>query len=444
MAESLRLGDHCEKIGSGATPRGGKETYSDDGPIALIRSQNVRNERFLRSGLAYISDEQAAQLQNVVVQEGDILLNITGDSVARACQVDSTVLPARVNQHVAIIRTKQDQIDPRFLRYHLVSPAMQSHMLGLAAAGATRNALTKSMIEGLPVPSWPIKYQVAIGSILGAIDDKIELNRRMNETLEAMARAIFKDWFVDFGPTRAKMEGGGPYLSEDIWSLFPNRLESDGTPRGWEITTVGAITHRITKGTTPTSEQVNAATDSASINFLRVNNLSEDGTLSLKNTVQIAQSLHEGVLRRSVLEQDDLLYSIAGTIGRVAKIPRDVLPANVNQAIAIIRPNAELVPPNFLWLWLTDFGFQGTLHSKIVQAVQANLSLGTLSEAPILVPPREIISSLMAPIDALLNRKDHNERESRALTSIRDLLLPKLMSGEVRVKDAEKIVGEAR
>jgi type I restriction enzyme, S subunit len=94
MTETLRLGDHCVKIGSGATPRGGKEVYLDNGPIALIRSQNIHNNYFSRDGLAFISHEQAAQLQNVEVKEGDVLLNITGDSVARVCQVDNAVLPA--------------------------------------------------------------------------------------------------------------------------------------------------------------------------------------------------------------------------------------------------------------------------------------------------------------------------------------------------------------
>src|SRR5690606_17552184 len=104
MPEFLRLGDHCLKIGSGATPRGGKDTYLSSGPYALIRSQNVHNAGFSAAGLAFISEAQAQQLRNVEVIADDVLLNITGDSVARACQVDPDVLPARVNQHVAIIR----------------------------------------------------------------------------------------------------------------------------------------------------------------------------------------------------------------------------------------------------------------------------------------------------------------------------------------------------
>ncbi len=102
---SVRLGDCCEKIGSGATPRGGGEVYLAAGRVSLIRSQNVHNNRFHRDGLVYLTEEHATGLSNVEVRFGDVLLNITGDSVARCCQVPGNVLPARVNQHVAIIRT---------------------------------------------------------------------------------------------------------------------------------------------------------------------------------------------------------------------------------------------------------------------------------------------------------------------------------------------------
>ncbi len=148
-----RLGDVCTKIGSGATPRGGSGVYLDHGKTALIRSQNVYNDGFHHNGLVYLTGLHADQLANVEVESDDILLNITGDSVARACQVDPGVLPARVNQHVAIIRADPEKLWPRYLRFYLVSPAMQTYMLQIAGAGATRNALTKGMIESFGVPS---------------------------------------------------------------------------------------------------------------------------------------------------------------------------------------------------------------------------------------------------------------------------------------------------
>jgi type I restriction enzyme S subunit len=242
----IRLGNVCSKIGSGATPRGGGSVYLDQGEFALIRSQNVYNHGFHHDGLAYLSQQHADELSNVEVQKGDVLLNITGDSVARSCQVDPEILPARVNQHVAIIRPDPKKLAPRFLRYYLVSPTMQSRMLSLAGAGATRNALTKGMIEAfeLEAPTNVVEQQ-AIACILGALDDKIELNRRRNRTLEAMARTIFQSWFVDFDPVRAKAAGGKPAgLSKEIAALFPASFEESSLgeiPKGWRAGTVGDV-----------------------------------------------------------------------------------------------------------------------------------------------------------------------------------------------------------
>lgn len=137
-----------DKIGSGATPRGGKEVYQDEG-IALIRSQNVYDSLFVWEGLARISDEAAAQLKGVTVQAGDVLLNITGASILRTCVVVPDVLPARVNQHVAIIRAKAG-VPPQFLHQHLLLPQTKDFLLGLNA-GASREAITKAHIESLEV-----------------------------------------------------------------------------------------------------------------------------------------------------------------------------------------------------------------------------------------------------------------------------------------------------
>ena len=147
----VRLGDVCTKIGSGATPRGGSDVYLGEGAYTLIRSQNIYNDGFHHNGLVYIDEKHAAALENVEILKGDVLLNITGDSVARVCQVDPEILPARVNQHVAIIRPDPEKLNPRFLRYFLLSPELQTKLLSWAGSGGTRNALTKGMIESLEV-----------------------------------------------------------------------------------------------------------------------------------------------------------------------------------------------------------------------------------------------------------------------------------------------------
>lgn len=177
-----KLVDICTKIGSGATPRGGKKAYCDKG-ISLVRSQNVLDLTFSNNGLAFINDKQAEKLNNVEVLDGDILLNITGDSVARACIMDSDFLPARVNQHVAIIRGKSDYVVNRYLLYFL--QWRKEYLLQLASAGATRNALTKGMIEQLEIDLPFLSEQKKIAALMGGIDDKIAINNKINKNLAA-------------------------------------------------------------------------------------------------------------------------------------------------------------------------------------------------------------------------------------------------------------------
>lgn len=157
--EVKKLGELCSKIGSGATPRGGNESYKDEG-ISLIRSLNVYNNEFRRKDLAYIDDEQAAALSNVTLLENDVLLNITGASVARCCIVPSDLLPARVNQHVCIIRPLDNVLVTIFLNKVLTNISYQIRLLALARSkGATREALPKSVVDSLLVPLPPLPLQ---------------------------------------------------------------------------------------------------------------------------------------------------------------------------------------------------------------------------------------------------------------------------------------------
>lgn len=155
-----RLKFATSKIGSGSTPRGGNDSYKASG-ISLIRSMNVYDGEFRHTGLAFIDDVQAQKLANVAVQKDDVLLNITGASVARCSIVDESILPARVNQHVSIIRPTSE-LNPHFLQAYLISPATKSKLLFNSGGGATREAITKSMIENLEVPIPDIKVQERI------------------------------------------------------------------------------------------------------------------------------------------------------------------------------------------------------------------------------------------------------------------------------------------
>ena len=172
--EVKKLKNITSKIGSGATPKGGNESYKDEG-ISLIRSLNVHNNLFVYKDLAHIDEEQADALKNVVVEDGDVLLNITGASVARCCVIPNDVLPARVNQHVAIIRPKElgNNI---FICYQFTSNAYQQELLSIGKSnGATREALTKGQLEELDIIMPPLALQQEFADKIEAIEKQKEL-----------------------------------------------------------------------------------------------------------------------------------------------------------------------------------------------------------------------------------------------------------------------------
>jgi type I restriction enzyme S subunit len=343
-----------------------------------------------------------------------------------------------LGQRLFGIRTNKSKLFGRFLFYALKSEPVFNDLTS-RATGTTVQGIRQSELRRVQIPVPPLAEQKAIAAVLGALDDKIELNRRMNATLEAMARALFQSWFVDFDPVRAKLDGRKPIgLDETTAALFPDSFEDSELghiPKGWNVRTLSDLTSLITKGTTPTQDDVAGAPDpDAQINYVRVNSIDEDGSVLADKLTTIPESVHAGVLKRSILMANDVLYTIAGTIGRIALAEEWILPANTNQAVAIIRPEPE-IPSGFLILTMRHEVFREELHNNIVQAVQANLSLGMLSKARVVVPPQSILQQLFRPIDALLSQISANRAQSRTLATLRDTLLPKLLSGELQVAD---------
>lgn len=425
----IQLGDHVEKIGSGATPRGGSNVYQNTG-IALIRSQNVYNNVFSYGGLAFIGAEHAQQLQSVEVKEGDVLLNITGDSVARACQVPADVLPARVNQHVAIIRTRKEYLDPRFLLYYLTSPQMQNYMLALAAAGGTRNALTKGMIENFYIPAPDIHEQRAIAHILGTLDDKIELNQRMNATLEAIARAIFKSWFVDFDPVHAKARGEQPYgMDADTAALFPDAFEDSELgpiPAGWGVGDFGKLISQQKERLRERKATVLSAVAA--------------GELVRSSEHFTKQVYSKDISKYIAVEQWDFAYNPSRiNIGSIGMLKEPIIGA-VSPVYVVFRPK-----PTFHWF--LEFSLKQPYAQKWIVtlasgSVRQALSFRDFASIPCVIPPDAIIGTFNQTWNSLYDGIVAHTRESSTLAELRDALLPKLISGEIRVSEAEALSGD--
>ena len=181
--KQVLLREVTSKIGSGATPRGGKESYQTEG-ITLIRSMNVHDGRFEYKDLAHITDEQATQLNNVMVKEGDVFINITGASVARSCIVPSNALPARVNQHVAIIRCIYGRLHPVFVNYMFLNDRFKRHLLDIGdSGGATRQAITKQQLENLVVILPPMILQHKFAAFVEQTDkSKVAVQKSLDKT----------------------------------------------------------------------------------------------------------------------------------------------------------------------------------------------------------------------------------------------------------------------
>jgi type I restriction enzyme S subunit len=433
----LRLGDVCTKIGSGATPRGGSEVYLEQGPFALIRSQNVYNDGFHRNGLAYIGEKHAAELEGVEVSRNDVLLNITGDSVARACQVDPCVLPARVNQHVAIIRPDPEKLDPRFLRYVLVSPETQSRLLSWAGAGGTRNALTKAMIESLEfLAPEDVGEQRTIAHILGTLDDRIEANRRMAATLEEMARALFRAWFVTFEPVRAKAEGRWrpgqtlPGLPASLYDTFPDRLvetEHGEIPEGWRwwLLEELAVLHRASLSPGAEPDRV----------------FEHYSIPAYDNGQEPVQDRGETIKSNKILvPADAILLSKLNPESNRVWLPKaeSAHPKIASTEFLCFTPKA---PAGRALLYCAFRGepFRRALEGMVTGTSKSHQRVSPDSVLRLQVCParREVFDGFEKQVWPLLDRTNACREESRILISLRDALLPKLVSGAIRVKDAE-------
>jgi type I restriction enzyme S subunit len=440
--ETVQLRDVCLKIGSGATPRGGREAYKG-GATSLIRSQNIYNEGFRRDGLVYIDDKQSAELRNVEVRPNDVLLNITGDSVARCCQVAEDVLPARVNQHVAIIRPEPKSLDARFLRYVLVSDEYQSRMLALASAGATRPALTKSMIEELDIPSPPLVEQQSIAAVLGALDDKIELNRRMNATLEAMARALFQSWFVDFDPARAKLDGRTPAaLDPTTAALFPDSFQDSPigpVPKGWKVERFDA---HITADRGLSYNGEGLRNDGTGLPMHNLNSIYEGGGYKHEGI-----KYYQGEYReKHLVEAGDMIVTNTEQgfdrllIGHAAIVPRCFGPKGIfSHHIYRVRfkPSSPFNPHYLVELfnnrrwhyWISGFSNGTTINMLPIDALEMPLFV---------VPPKELVMTFTAIAQAARDQIENIIQQSRALATLRNTLLPKLLSGELSVTNAAR------
>ncbi len=311
-------------------------------------------------------------------------------------------------------------------RYH--KQQIQHENVGTGSVQDNINLQTfERLILGVP----DLEEQGRIVSVLGALDDKIELNRRMNETLEAMARAIFKDWFVDFGPTRAKAEGRAPYLAPNLWNLFPDTLDDEDKPVGWEMRPLKDFFSIIGGGTPKTSieEYWNGE-----IPWFSVVDTPPKGSVFVIGT---DKSITQRGLKESsarLIPEGTTIISARGTVGNLAMAAQEMA---FNQSCYALQCN-ENTGDCFVYLAADQMvsQLQSMAHGSVFSTITRQ-TFEAISMAMPLSSNMNVFEDIVVP---LFQRIGSNVAESRSLAQTRDLLLPKLMSGEIRLAEAEKVV----
>jgi type I restriction enzyme, S subunit len=411
--------------------------------FALIRSQNVFDRHFDITGLAFISDAQAEGLRSVVAQPGDLLLNITGDGItfSRCCVVPEDVLPACVNQHVSIIRLDPAIADPIYVLSYLTQPAVKDYIESFNAGGS-RRAITKGHIESFQLALPPLSEQRAISRVVSALDDKIELNRRMNETLEAIARAIFKSWFIDFDPVRAKIEGRWrrgeslPGLPADLYDVFPVSFEDSALgkiPKGWRAETL------------PNAFEINPARALSASVVAPYLDMASMPTRSSRALDWVDRVFTSGM---RFTNGDTLVARITPCLenGKTAFV--DFLADGQigwgSTEYIVLRSKPPLPLEYSYFLARSDDFRAHAITNMTGTSGRQRVPVSCLQGYIVVIPPPPIVErfgTFAQPSVAAI--KQHDE-ESRTLAAIRDALLPKLISGEIRIHESLQAFSAAK
>ena len=426
--EWVHLDDLCDGVFDcpHSTP-----TIKESGPY-VVRSQDIRSGVFRTDEAARVSEETYTErIARAEPRYGDLLYSREGTYFGIAAEVPKATRVC-LGQRMVLIRPKPDKLNSRFLRFWLNSPTLSRHVNGFRD-GTVAERLNMPIIRSLPVPLIDPLEQRAIVSVLGSLDDKIDVNRRMNETLETAARTIFKDWFVDFGPTRAKIVTRPPYLASKLWKLFPDSLDDDGKPLGWQRGTLSNLAQL-----NPEAWKVDTAPKS--IEYVDLSNtkwgvIEEPQSLSWIDAPSRAQ--------RILRPGDTIVGTVRPGNGSFALVGVEGLTGSTG--FAVLRPSRKEFREAVYLAATAPETIERLAHLADGAAYPA-VRPDVVMAQPLVVPSAGCLTACLTAFSLLtaplLDRARSNRTESGCLSTLRDLLLPKLMSGEMRLRDAEKLVNQ--
>ncbi len=441
------------------------DEYVESG-VPVLRGVNVNRGRFHDDDFAFIDDETADRLAKFESFPGDVLLVHKGPLGEIGLMPKDRQYPRYImGNSMMRVRCDPERLLPEYLYYWLTSAEGQHYLFSrVSQVGVPQiqTPLTTLRQAELPVP--PLSEKRAIADILGTLDDMIELNRRMSETLEAMARALFKSWFVDFDPVRAKMEGqarqdgarrgeprkpshvasdllwpgaeagvgaeGDPVLPKHIVDLFPARLvdsELGEIPEGREVALAGSVFDVAIGKTPPRKEHHWFSTDPQDVPWMSSKDLGQAGVFISEVTEYLTPDAVDRFRVRRISD-GTVVLSFKLTVGRVAITDGEMLS---NEAIAHFLPRGRaFLAAAHLYCYLRKFDYDSLgSTSSIATAVNSD----SVTAIPVLVPSKEVHEALLRAISPSFSRLRALQRESRTLAALRNTLLPKLISGELRI-----------
>ena len=421
-----RLADACSAINYGLTA---SATDTPTGP-KFLRITDIVSGVPKWDSVPYVSAEESEQ-EKYQLFNGDIVVARTGASTGVSAFIKDPP-QALFASYLVRLQTKPE-FDPRFVSYYLKSEEFWTFIRGvLGDKSAQPNASASTMTSAPFRAPRNLSDQQAIAHILGTLDDKIELNRRTNQTLEEMARAIFQDWFVDFGPTRAKTEGLDPYLPPELWDLFPDELvdsELGEIPEGWEVKSLGDLSHKPQYGYT-----ASASPDPISgPKFLRITDINKTDWIEWETVPHC--DIRDEDIEKYRLYQNDILIARMADPGHGCMI-EEKLEAVFASYLIRFRPKRQL-HARFLQFWLRSNQYWNLVRERGTGTTRTSLNAKVLGDFDLVVPAEPLVEAFGDQARRLRERVVANVNESAILATQRDTMLPKLLSGEFQTEPEE-------
>ena len=416
-----------------------KREYSSSGIPVIAKGDVKKFGRMSSEYSRHITEELKEEKNYPLTEEGDLIVT-TRDltTAANFLGLLSPVPPPyrfAVNQGANILRLDEGKVNPRYLVYWTHCPDYRSHIKN-HAVGSTQIHIRKDDFLSAPLALPPLKEQKAIAHILGTLDDKIELNQKMNQTLEEIARAIFKSWFVDFDPVRAKVEGRPTGLPPEISDLFPDELvdsEIGEIPKEWDATPFTETFEFFSGGTPKTSVEEYWDGNVPWFSIADLNASSPWVTETEKSITELGLSKCSAKL----IVSGTTIITARGTVGKVALAGQDMA---INQSCYAMAPTTGY--PN-TWLYLQTLALVERLRANAHGSVFDTITRKTFDQFSVLSAPSEVLKKFGEITIPIFERMKTADLESKTLSDLRNTLLPKLISGELCIPDAEKFLEEA-